>query len=73
MPGVSKGMAAVYLHTHMRQVHGRQAPSMESPENLTSIGNPASCFYSVTPPPYIKSVEYPVDGCPGRACNRGHL
>jgi hypothetical protein len=43
-PVCQKGISAGYLHVHLRQVHGRRAPSMESPENLTSIGNPASCF-----------------------------
>jgi hypothetical protein len=50
-PVCQKGMAAGYLHVHLRQVHGKQVPSMESPESLTSIGNPASCFYSVSFPP----------------------
>jgi hypothetical protein len=72
-PVCKNGMAARYLHIHLRQVHGMQAPPIKSPENLTSVGNPASCFYSVSSSPYIKSVECPTNGCPGRACNRGHL
>jgi hypothetical protein len=58
-PVFQKGMLAGYLHINLRQVHGSHAPSMESPKNLTSIGNPVSCFYSVR--------------CPGRACSQGHL
>jgi hypothetical protein len=72
-PVCQKGISAGYIHVHLRRVHGRQAPSMESPETLTYMGNPASCVYSVSTPPYIKSVECPLGGCPGRACNGSQI
>jgi hypothetical protein len=69
-PVCKKDMAYGYLSCHLRNIHGT-CPLDVSPVTRGGLGTPAD--YEVSFPPYCKLLECPIDGCPGRADNRGHL
>jgi hypothetical protein len=64
----NNGMTTGHLTINLQQVHGSHTTEDGYSDLLLLIGNPLSRH--VIPLPYFKSADGPVDGCPGRACNR---
>jgi hypothetical protein len=68
-PACKKDFAIGYIKRHLRDVHGSSASWVATP--LMEVCHGMQAYPSVGFPPYCKSVECPVDGCPYRSCNRG--
>jgi uncharacterized protein YuzB (UPF0349 family) len=64
-------MAAGYYSRYLQNIHGTCSEDL-SPATAEEVnGTPAA--YTVSAPPYSSSVNCLVEGCPGRAKNKGHF
>ena len=59
-------MAASSLRYHMDRAHGRVLPQLRG----VDIGGGELEVYKVSFPRILKSVDYPVEGCPAKAKTR---
>jgi hypothetical protein len=70
-PTCKKDLSIGYIKRHLRDVHGSSALWVATP--LTEVCHRTQADHSVSSPPYCKSVECPVEGCPYRTCSREHI
>ena len=62
-------MDASYLRHHMERSHGRLLLKVR----VVDVGGVGLYIYKVSFPRILKSMEFPVEGCPARAKKTGRL